>query len=63
MFGHLVHLSFENKNVNTSRTDLFLRKTGKLLSKDEKAINMRFYVLLCMQSVHAMAEQCIFKSL
>lgn len=63
MFGHLVHLSFENKNVNTSRTDLLLRKTGKLLSKDEKATNMRFYVLFCMQSVHAMAEQCIFKSL
>lgn len=63
MFGHLVHLSFENKNANTSRTDPLLRKTGKLLSKDEKATNMRFHVLFCMQSVHAMAEQCIFKSL
>lgn len=63
MFGHLVHLSFENKNVNISWADLFLRKTGELLSKDGKAVNMGFYVLFCMQGVHAMAEQCIFKSL
>lgn len=78
MINHKIIRSMPKKNVKSDvrpswtfekkKCKLFfnwlvsVQNWPKLLSKYEKAINMTFYMLFCMQIKHKRTEQCLLNT-